>query len=197
MKNKNQNFLKLQKSIQDIFGIVDTEELQQISALFAWEYVPKNTKILMQDKSCYKMYFLLSGYLRIYAETAEKQVTQWIANENYFVTDLSSFIFDTSNRWNFETITDVEVYSITKEDYKKIRDLIPKWLEIERLFIIKCFTTLEDRIFSHLSMTAEERYLHYFNINKEIFKHVPLQYLASMLGMTPETFSRIRKKQHL
>ncbi|WP_229239031.1 hypothetical protein [Emticicia sp. C21] len=62
------------------------------------------------------------------------------------------------------------------------------------MFIAKCFTMLEDRIFSHLSMTAEERYNFFFQNNKELFNQVPLQYIASMLGMTPETFSRIRRK---
>lgn len=58
----------------------------------------------------------------------------------------------------------------------------------------KCFTMMEDRIFAHLSMTAEERYQLFFEQNKELFQQVPLQYIASMLGMTPETFSRVRKK---
>lgn len=54
---------------------------------------------------------------------------------------------------------------------------------------------IEDRIFSHLSMTAEERYDLYFEHNRALFNQVPLQYIASVLGMTPETFSRIRKRQ--
>ena len=53
---------------------------------------------------------------------------------------------------------------------------------------------MEERIFTHLSMTTEERYLHFFENNKELFRQAPLQYIASMLGMTPETFSRIRNK---
>ncbi|HEY5823130.1 MAG TPA: cyclic nucleotide-binding protein, partial [Cyclobacteriaceae bacterium] len=65
----------------------------------------------------------------------------------------------------------------------------------EKLFMVRCFSIMEDRIFGHLSMSAEERYQFFFNQNKELFNQVPLQYLASMLGMTPETFSRIRKKQ--
>lgn len=74
--------------------------------------------------------------------------------------------------------------------------LIPKWAELEKMFIIHCFVTLEDRIQTHLSMTAEERYHYFFENNKDLFNQVPLQYIASMLGMTPETFSRIRKKSN-
>ena len=61
-------------------------------------------------------------------------------------------------------------------------------------FIARCFTVLEDRVVQHLALSAEERYAQLWNFNKELFNQVPLHYLASMLGMTPETFSRIRKK---
>jgi CRP-like cAMP-binding protein len=53
---------------------------------------------------------------------------------------------------------------------------------------------LENRVFDFISLTAEERYKKLFDTNRELFNQVPLQYLASMLGMTPETFSRIRRK---
>jgi hypothetical protein len=54
---------------------------------------------------------------------------------------------------------------------------------------------MEERIYCHLSMTAEERYNLFFDRNRELFNQAPLQYLASMLGMTPETLSRIRNKK--
>jgi CRP-like cAMP-binding protein len=53
---------------------------------------------------------------------------------------------------------------------------------------------MESRVFDLISKPAEERYQQLFDQNRELFNQVPLQYLASMLGMTPETFSRIRKK---
>jgi hypothetical protein len=58
----------------------------------------------------------------------------------------------------------------------------------------KCFVMLENRVFDLISMPAEERYQKLFDQNRKLFNQVPLQYLASMLGMTPETFSRIRRK---
>lgn len=130
-------------------------------------------------------------------ETEDKEVTQWISTKGYFVTDLSGFIFNQPARWTIQALTDVEIYTIRKSEYEKIKTIIPRWPELERLFIVRCFTTLEDRIFSHLSMTAEERYHFFFENNKELFNQVPLQYIASMLGMRPETFSRIRKSNFL
>ncbi|WP_052315400.1 hypothetical protein [Emticicia oligotrophica] len=66
--------------------------------------------------------------------------------------------------------------------------------ELEKLFIVQCFMVLKERILKHLSLSAEEHYEQLFAFKKELFNQVPLQYLASMLGMTPENFSRIRKK---
>ena len=53
---------------------------------------------------------------------------------------------------------------------------------------------MESRVFDLISLSAEERYKRLFDQNRELLNQVPLQYIASMLGMTPETFSRIRKK---
>ena len=91
----------------------------------------------------------------------------------------------------------MDLPTIKREDYYKIGQLIAAWYKFEKRFLAHYFTLMEDRIFSHLSMTAEERYNFFFENNKELFNQVPLQYIASMLGVTPETFSRIRKKQLL
>jgi len=85
--------------------------------------------------------------------------------------------------------------TITQTNYHKLCKEFPKWNAIEKRFIVKCFAMIENRVFSHLSMTAEERYDLYFEQNRALFNQVPLQYIASVLGMTPETFSRIRKRQ--
>lgn len=182
-------------SLEQHFGIVDTEELKAITSLFEPELLKKGDFFLETGKKCDRLSFIQSGFLRVFLETETKEITQWISTKGYFITDLSSFIFDQPARWTIQALTDVAIFSIRKSEYDKINTVIPKWAELEKQFIVHCFTTLENRIFSHLSMTAEERYYFFFENNKELFNQVPLQYIASMLGMTPETFSRIRKKQ--
>ena len=103
------------------------------------------------------------------------------------------FFLDQPNRWMIQAFAKTELLTINKTDYLNLCKEFPKWDKIEKRFIIKCFAMLENRVFSHLAMTAEERYKRYFEQNKELFNQVPLQYIASVLGMTAETFSRIRK----
>ena len=184
---------ELEKYIQSYFGIRQ-EDLTQVGSLFKRQILKKGDFFLKTGRICDKLSFIQSGLLRIYVQTPDKEVTQWISTKGYFVTDLASLIFNTPARWTIQALTDAEIYTIDSQDYNRIGKLIPKWHELEKLFIARCFTILEDRIFTHLSMTAEERYHFFFERNKELFNQVPLQYIASMLGMTPETFSRIRKK---
>lgn len=188
---------ELELYIKSYFGVVSDNDLKSIVSLFKSKTINKGEYFLKTGNKCDKLGFVQSGLLRIFVQTEDKEVTQWISEKGYFSTDLASFIFETPSRWNIQALVDTQIYTITKEDYKKIAELVFKWHELEKLFLVRCFTMLEDRIFSHLSMTAEERYHFFFNNNKELFNQVPLQYIASILGMTPETFSRIRKKQVL
>lgn len=185
---------ELEKNIQDYFGVVCVEELQSITALFKPMSLAKNKYFVQAGNSCDKLSFVRSGILRIFNTTADKEVTQWITTPGYFVTELSSFLFNTPARWSIQALSDTELYTISKADYQRLGDTHPKWQEFEKLFMAKCFTILEDRVYSHLSMTAEERYQRFYTNNKELFNQVPLQYLASLLGMSPETLSRLRKK---
>ena len=185
---------ELEQNINTYFGIIRQDELKSVSSYFKENQVEKGELFLKAGQKCQKLSFIKSGLFRIYAISGDKEVTQWISTPGYFVTDLASLYFNTPARWTIQAMTDAEIYTITKNDYVNLGKLIPKWHELEKIFIAKCFTILEDRIFSHLSMTAEERYQSFYNNNRELFNQVPLQYIASMLGMTPETFSRIRKK---
>lgn len=185
----------LEQSIQSHFGVLDPEELSLILSLFQPELLDKGDYFLKTNRQCERLSFLKTGFLRIFRTVNDKEVTQWISTPGYFVTDLSSFLFAKPARWTIQALTPVELYTIRKSDYNRLKMELPKWNELEQLFIAHCFTTLEDRIFSHLSMTAEERYQFFFEHNPELFNQVPLQYIASLLGMTPETFSRVRKKQ--
>jgi CRP-like cAMP-binding protein len=143
-----------------------------------------------------KMAFIDSGLIRIYAEaeSAEKEVTQWISTPGYFITELSSFVFQKPARLHLQALEDTTLFSIHKVTHQQLCNQVAEWNELDKKFIAKCFVMLEDRIFSHLYMSAEERFKQLMEFQPDLFNRVPLQYLASMLGMTPETLSRMRKK---
>ncbi len=170
------------------------EEAKLVASKFERLGIFKGDFFTKTDKYCSRIGFVQSGFLRIYANSDGKEITQWISTSGEFTTDLSSFMFDNPARWNIQALTDSEVYVISKTDFDRIGDVVKNWNQLEKLFLSKCFVTLEDRVHSFLSKSAEERYLELYQYKKSLFNEVPLQYLASMLGMTPETLSRIRKK---
>lgn len=181
--------------IEKHFGKLTDQELTLIRTYFTEEKLQKNDFFTKSNKICDRLSIVKSGILRIYSLSDGKEITQWISTQEFLITEVMGFFFDQPNRWTIQAYTDVELYTISKSNYRKLCKEFPKWNEVEKSLIIKCFAMIEDRIFSHLSMTSEERYDLYFEQNRELFNQVPLQYIASVLGMTPETFSRIRKRK--
>lgn len=190
----NSTSTDLEHSLTSYFSNIEGDDLRTIISFFKPEVIKKNKFFLKTGEKSTKLSFIQSGFLRIFCETEKKEITQWISTKGYFVTDLSSFMSDIPARWTIQALTDTELYTIEKDDYQKLQDKVPQWHILEKAFIVHCFTTIETRIYGHLSMTAEERYHCFFNENPQLFNQVPLQYIASMLGMTSETFSRIRNK---
>ncbi len=184
---------ELEKYIHTYFG-VNIDDVVKISSFFKPVTLKKGDYFLKMGRQSDRLGFVQTGIIREFVHIGEKEVTKWISTKGYFVVDLASFVFQQTARWNIQALTDCELYVISRKDYQKIGEVIPRWTELEKLFITKCFIVLEDRVLQHLSMSAEERYHQLFSFNQELFNQVPLQYLASMLGMTPETLSRIRKK---
>lgn len=187
---------ELEQYIRTYFGISE-QSLTEMARLFQPVTLERNAYMLQTGRICNQLAFVRSGLVRVYVNTDGGEVTQWISTAGYFLTDLSSWMFQSPARWNIQALTEVELYVISRTDYQKIRNLVPEWNELEKLFIARCFALLEDRVFAHLSLSAEERYQRFFEQNKELFNQVPLQYIASMLGMTPETFSRIRRRNSI
>jgi CRP-like cAMP-binding protein len=179
--------------IKSCFAVAP-DDLMEIAARFKSIELKKGSFFLRQEGVCDRLAFLQSGLMRVYRRIGEREVTQWISTKGYFVTDLAGFIFETPARWNIQALTDCELFSIDRVAYRALGKTIPDWTELDKRFIARCFVMLEERMFNHLYMSAEERYNDLFSKHPELFNQVSLQYLASMLGMTPETLSRLRAK---
>ena len=185
----------LEQYINFNFGVAG-EELANIASLFTPDSLKKGDFYVKSGEDCNKLSFVQSGFLRLYAIVADKDITQWIFSKGYFIGDMPSLTFNIPSRWNIQALTDISLYTIQKDNYNKIAETVPRWPEIEKHFLIHCFSIMESRIFAHLSMAAEERYAAFYEQNKDLFTQVPVQFIASLLGMTPETFSRVRKRQY-
>lgn len=184
---------ELEHYITSYFGIPN-HALQEIQSRFKETKLIKDEFLVQEGQPVKQLSFIKTGALRVFKNEDKKEVTQWISSPGEFITDLSSLIFDTPSRWHIQALSECHFYTITISDYRSINEILTEWVQLEKLFIAKCFLSLEDRIYSFLSMTAEERYLAFIDNKGILLNEVPHHYLASMLGMTPETLSRIRRK---
>jgi len=145
---------------------------------------------------CKKMAYIYSGVLRMYNFADGKEITLWVGSKNRFITDLRSFIHQQPARWFIEAVEPTTLLTITRENHYRLIEQYSEWIEFDNRLLASAYTIIEDRMFSHLYMSAEERFRNLFETEPELFNRVPLKHIASMLAMTPETLSRLRAKQH-
>lgn len=179
--------------IRSYFFVPD-QSLARMQAEFEEEFYPKGSYYLQEGQKSDFLSFIYEGIFRIYRNTGNKEVTQWISTSGSLITDLAGFVFDQPARWSIQAVTDCRVATISRDRYENLDKIVPHWKDIDKRFIARCFVMLEERVFTHLHMTAEERFQQLFQANPELFNQVPLQYLASMMGMSAETLSRLRSK---
>lgn len=140
------------------------------------------------------MYFLQQGGLRGFYNLEGKDITHWFAFENDFVTSFHSFITQQPAVENIQLLSGSILWSITKENLNR---LLNKHQEIERVVRIayeKYYIRLEERFVNAQFKTATELYQQLMLRTPHILERVPLGYIASYLGISGETLSRIRSR---
>ncbi len=167
--------------------------MDDILSVFEPVKISQGEFFLKSGRNCRQMAFIESGYMRMYDIVEGKEITFWIGSNGKFITSLSSFIFETNNIWNIQAITDCKLYVINRENHFKLSKNQPKWLEFDNKLLAHSFALLEKNMFSQLHTTAKQRFHNLLNEEPELFLNVPLQYIASMIGITPESLSRLRK----
>ncbi|MGB0389970.1 MAG: Crp/Fnr family transcriptional regulator [Salibacteraceae bacterium] len=168
-------------------------DLIEITSVFEERNIKKGEYLIESGKVCREMAFIESGYLRMWNDMEDKEVTIWIGQEGTFITSVASFVFETNSIWNIEAVTDCKIQSISKSKHVALCQKFNSWLEFDNMLLARAYFVLENRFFNHLHTTSRERFEKLMNDCPKMFNSVPLQYIASMIGVTPETLSRLRR----
>jgi CRP-like cAMP-binding protein len=138
--------------------------------------------------------FLVSGILRsFYTSDAGDQFTYCITFPNNFTSAYSSFITGLSTEENIQAITKVELLVFEKDKIIQLATDNNQWTHFLKWFAEQQYIELEKRIFQLHKYNASQRYAALLKNHPELLQHIPLQYLASYLGVTQRHLSRIRK----
>lgn len=173
---------------------LSVEAKQLLQDCFEQVILPKNEFLLTEGQVCRHLYFLEKGALRGFYNLDGKEVTHWFGFEQDFVTSFHSFITGEVAVENIQLLEGCIMWSIRKE---RLTALFDQYHDIERLVRIayeKYYIRLEERFVNAQFKSAAERYENLLQQSPHILERVPLGYIASYLGISAETLSRIRSR---
>ncbi|MCZ4317452.1 Crp/Fnr family transcriptional regulator [Aequorivita viscosa] len=169
-------------------------ELQDISSHFKKENIPKNTLLIEHGQISKKLYFIEKGMGRsYYLKEDGKEVTQWFFGVGKFMSSVDSFFQQSPSLYYLETLEDSIVYSISNERMDLLFSKYHKMEQLGKLVSIEMLTKVVNKLNAIQFQTARERYDYMLAEFPDISYRVPLGHIASYLGMTQETLSRIRR----
>ena len=172
---------------------LSSSERQEILNCFSEIQLKKNDYWISKGETCKHLAFVNDGILRIINEINEIESTVNLVFKNSFTTSLTSFAYQIPSLWSIQAITNCEMLVIDRDNHLNLVGKYKNWLEIDNIQLLLAYTDLEFKLFSQFHLSAEQRFKKLFSERPEIFNQVPLKYIASSLGITPETLSRLRK----
>ncbi|QPH37789.1 Crp/Fnr family transcriptional regulator [Pedobacter endophyticus] len=180
------------------FVDLSDDERETLGSLLKSFSFKKKAFLLEHGEICRANYFVVKGCLRLYFIDIKgaEQTTQF-AIENWWISDLTSFMFQKPSAFFIQAAEATEVIAIDHRHHDEIFNKIPKLERYFRLILQKTHQASQMRIKFLYSQTAEERYFHFNKLFPGFVQRVPQYMLASYLGFTPEFLSKIRAKKVL
>lgn len=172
------------------------EEEDYFKSILKHRALRKRQYLLQAGDVCRYENYIIKGCLRAY--TVDNKGEEHIAMfgmEDWWISDLYSFLTETPATQHIDALEDSEVFSIEKKDLENLYKEVPKFDRLMRILLQNAFVTNQNRILASISQTAEEQYLAFIQKYPSLEQRVPQHQIASYLGITPETISRIRKQR--
>jgi CRP-like cAMP-binding protein len=185
-------FELLLQSIKEKVSITD-EEFEFCKTLFIPKKLRKKQYLLQEGDVCRYTAFVEKGMLRMFSvdEKGNEPILQF-SFEGWWLADLYSFLTDEPSHYNIEAIEECELLLITKPSWEILLEKVPAFERYFRILIQNSLIATQRRLMSSISETAEEKYTKLVNNFPGCMQRVPQHMIASYLGITPETLSRVR-----
>lgn len=181
----------LKKFIAQYVDLSDAE-LEDVSNKFKSKTVKKNNYLFRQGDTCKDLVFVQGGCLRLYYLKDGIEISVWFAFEQSSAIEIYSFISESPSDYFLQAIEDSEVLYLPKTALSKIYQRQPKMQEMMRKFWEDVILNLLKRFTALQKDSAEKRYLDLLD-KPTYLETIPQKYLASFIGVTPTSLSRIRK----
>lgn len=168
-------------------------ELEGITNQYKSKEIKKNSYLLRQGETCKDLVFVKKGCLRLYYLKEGIEISVWFAFQYSSAIEIYSFISENPSDYFLQAIEDSEVLYLPKAELNKLYHNQPKMQEMMRNFWEDVILNLINRFTALQKDSAEKRYLDLLN-KPDYLETIPQKYLASFIGVTPTSLSRIRKQ---
>ena len=156
--------------------------------------VSKRALLLKEGETCHHIYFIRKGIVRGFIREGSKDITTWITAENELVSSISTWDIPGPVAENIQVLEDAELYVMPLQALRDLFIRYPEFNIVVRKLLQQYYADAENRAFIARLTKAENKYRYFLKAHPALVNRVPLKYIASYLGMTLETLSRIRKK---
>lgn len=184
----------LHKKVNETINITN-EEFEYAKTLFLPKKLRKKRFLLEEGEACHYTTFVEKGLLRSFTvdDKGNEHILQF-GMQGWWVADLYSFLTGEPSEYNIEALEDSELLLINKASWDLLLDEVPAFERYFRILIQNNLIATQRRLMGTISTTAEERYLKLLQHFPDISQRVPQHMIASYIGVTRETLSRLRSQ---
>lgn len=176
------------------FSTFSDNELNSIISRFSENSYNAKEFILTENKTSTDIHFIVDGLVRTFYVRDGKEITTYLASDHGFISAYSSFITQTRSVENIQCIEKTTTLSISYQQMEELYKEIPNWQMIGRILAEQNYLCMANRILKLQAIPAKEKYIDFLATSPDkIIQRTPLIHIASFLGITPESLSRIRK----
>jgi CRP-like cAMP-binding protein len=154
----------------------------------------KGELLLEEGQVCQHIYFIKKGVVRGFIKEGKKEITTWITAEGEMVSSILTFEGKGSSIENMQAIEDCELLALTLADLQNLYHQFPEFNIVSRKLLQQYYSDAERRAFIARLTNAETKYKQFLTLYSHFSNRIPLTYIASFLGITLETLSRVRRK---
>jgi CRP-like cAMP-binding protein len=173
----------------------DEETTNIVVQYFKQKYFEKGDYFVKEGKKSTQMGFIEAGQFQYYSITEQgEERTTYVSLAHTFVASLLAYLTETPARENIKALANTSLWVIEKKDVLDLQNQLPKFKDFYIKLIEWQICCIDKAKFDLITLTAEQRYEKVIKEEPELLQQVPLQYIASMLGITPRHLSRLRNK---
>jgi len=172
-----------------------TNEWDKFSHLFKREEVPAKTTLLEEGKVSKTMFFIEKGCLRTWVNSNGKEITNQFFFEGDKISSIESFLSGQPSLYSIESLEPCVLQTVSKKDFHNILEQSPEIEKEMQEHLFKRLLQGQKTFFSFIKNTPQQRYQELLREHPEIIQRVPQHYIASYLGITSVSLSRIRNRR--